>query len=136
MKFKKSDIALIQLKQAIVLFEEEKYISAITLAGAANEILEKFCIANSKPFTITQGVEVLQTFLNKDSVDGKELKKVQNKTKNELKHHNQKEDYEIEEDFYFEAEMLIFSAIQNYRILFEKEPEDTTILSFIAYHEI
>ena len=36
---RKSEIALIQLRKAIQLYNREEYVCSLTLAGAANELL-------------------------------------------------------------------------------------------------
>lgn len=114
MKYKVSKIgvAVIQLDWAIRLFldyEEREYVAAITLAGAAEEILgrsvgEKSAF-NSLKIRLSQQYE-----LEKKDVSQKHL----NKAKNWMKHWDNLTDYEETElDLEQEAMQLIFRAMTN-----------------------
>lgn len=140
MKIKKSECALFQLVDAVRLFNEKRFISAITLAGAANEIFEMLNILNLKRCSISipedewlkTGQDLRsETIKVKKGARGSLIKDIQNKVKNEIKHHNDAKDYEIEVDFGFEAQMKITDAITNYKFLFETYPDDFSVKQFI-----
>lgn len=130
--YKKSEIITCQLKSAIKLFDEEDYVSALTLSGAAYELTYRMCQLNKLPWKIKIPKENLEG-LKKQKSDGieKYLKILLNKTKNELKHHDTFEDSIVVADFYFETEMFILSSIDNFKILFGQFPKEQIILNFM-----
>ena len=135
--YKKSEIALHQLKAAIKLFHEKDYISALTLAGATQEIVSKLCRAKGLVWSHRLPAETQEVLLKKSSKKiEKYLADTLNKTKNELKHHSSSEDEIIKADFYFEAEMFILSAVDNYIILFGKLPNDKIIVDFYNEYNV
>jgi len=132
-KFKKSEIAIYQLKSSIKLFTEGDYVSALTLSGAAHEIISNMCRARGLNWNFRFPAEVAPKLESLSSFP-EELEKFiydfLHKTKNKLKHHNSFKDQSVQADFYFEAEMFILSTIDNYKILFNKLPEDNLIIAF------
>jgi hypothetical protein len=129
--YKKSEIALIQLRGAVLLFNEGDYVSSLTLAGATHEIIFNLCRARGLTWTFKLPAEVLPELKNKTGEDlEKFVTTTLNKTRNKLKHHESYKDKIVVADFYFEAEMFILNTIENYKLLFGKLPEDKAILDF------
>jgi len=86
MEYTKSKLALIQLERALELFfDEEDYISAITLAGASEDITRSMLKRDGKNAV----VEDLKEWLEKNEPSSPVLQdfyKKANKTRNSLKH--------------------------------------------------
>jgi hypothetical protein len=86
----KIDIATLQLNHAIDLFlEDRELVSAITLAGAAEEILGKLVERYGFPASLTRKVNStrdLYRHLWNHDVGNKPFINLKNKTRNELKH--------------------------------------------------
>jgi len=114
------DIAVRQLDRAISLFfDEEDYISSLTLAGAAEEILGK--ILNHEMSSSHSLDEVIKGALRLNDVPTggheekkakKEIANIANFFKNRLKHYNAESDLTFSVDFY--AAEIIDRAIENY----------------------
>lgn len=64
MKMTKLEAAKHQLAVAIQLFLDEDYLSSLTLAGAAEEILGKLSMRAGKPVAIDDGGTFLQKLLD------------------------------------------------------------------------
>jgi hypothetical protein len=134
---KKSEIALIQLRRAIQLFNCMDFISSLTLAGAANEILGVIAknkygynsLDNDKWF-----IDGIAEYYKVDKPNKEKVLKVNNRIKNILKHHNSADDDIVEADFKFEAQCHIDSAIRNYWIAFDVPPKDKIINNYVNYH--
>jgi hypothetical protein len=62
--YKKSEIAIFQLKAAINLFYEGDYVSSLTLSGAAHEIISNMCRARELEFTFRFPAELKSDLLN------------------------------------------------------------------------
>lgn len=150
----KKNIAIIQLRDAIHLYYAKSYISSITLAAAAEEILGKmsdekysrkfgrqvkYNYADSAAFLIAH-------FIPNGDIDLKNLAEEEkeqcyediqrqfisdrNKTRNKLKHKNENE-IEIEfSNFRQVAEDHISGAIINYKLFKNELPGDEIILKF------
>lgn len=148
----KEQVSLIQLQDALRLYYNESYISAITLAGAAEEILKQLSNHAMSDFV---GAEVQHnqvdmsfsflalTFANFDpafdnlSEEQKEevleyykteLYKDYNATKNALKHKGRKENAVFYNSFKEEAEKHISGAILNYCDYKKKMPVDFPLM--------
>ena len=95
----KNDVAQIQLERAMRLFlEEEDYISAITLAGAAEEILGKQI--KDRPNALDEYVGIIEKLLAKcsEQSDKKAIGDYLNYPRISLKHLNVGD----RQDFYFQ----------------------------------
>lgn len=133
-KIDKTAIAIIQLRKAIQLFNRGDYISSITLAGAANEIFGQFA-SKLQGYNTLDGHKYFwdgfaeMSGKNKPSKD--KIKLVENRIRNQLKHHDQPVDVPVIADFHFEAQCQIDSAIRNYWIAFEIPLKDRIVNRYI-----
>ncbi|MDO8270595.1 MAG: hypothetical protein Q7U82_01570 [Gammaproteobacteria bacterium] len=123
------DIARIQMDRAIELFLTDKdYVSAITLAGAAEEVLGKILKHNFPDETTSledmiKGTQILSKGRCSDpkEYETKALVSLINFFRDHLKHY--KEDAVLTFDSADEAVSLIDRAITNYwRITFQETP--------------
>jgi hypothetical protein len=132
----KSEIALIQLRRAIQLFNNGDFICSITLAGAAEEILGKLAL-NRRGYNALDGdlnfFDDLSQMLKKKKPTKENVFSVLNRVRNELKHHNSDLNKHIEADFEFEAQCLIDRAIRNYWIAYDKPPKDRIINNYVHW---
>ena len=136
MILEKTNIALIQLRRAIQLFNKNDFVCAITLAGAADDIFGKLAkyrkgyndLDGDKKFFDDIAEMTEQHKLSYDKV-----KKVINRVKNEVKHHESAENTYIETNFEFEAQHFIDSAIRNYWIAYDQPPNDRIINRYVEW---
>jgi hypothetical protein len=138
-KIAKSKIALIQLRRAIRLFNSKDFISAVTLAGAANEILAQMAVKKLGYNTLDGDKRFwdgMAEFLGKNKPSKGKIKQVNNRIRNSLKHHDIFDDISIEADFEFEAQCQIDSAIKNYWIAFDKPVKDRIVNSYVNWQWI
>jgi hypothetical protein len=115
------------------LFNKANYISAITIAGAAQEILGKIAMKKegiNAMFADKVFFDQLADYFEKPRPELKKIIKQRNRVKNELKHNDIGEDYEIQHDFEYEAEELIISAVNNYVYIFKEYPKHRVIRNF------
>lgn len=131
MKISKSEIAIIQLKASINLYNSGDYISALTLAGASSEIIVNLCKTRGMPFSHMLPNDAIANLEKPNLNIEKYLKQTLNKNKNELKHHSSGEDYIIEAEFWLDALGFIYDTIENYKYLFGKAIEDDLIETFL-----
>lgn len=122
--YTKRKIAEIQLERAISLFSKEKdFVSALTLAGAAEEILCKMTERNGDTPAIQASAEFLAMIEeNTDSPTIERIKEWRNHLvyfRNGLKHFNNPKENHIIMNPKDEAESMIERAISNYYSLFE-----------------
>lgn len=61
----KHEIAVVQLEEAIALLIGEKFLCALTLAGAAEEILSRLLNASGQPSAVEQSAEAVQNIKRK-----------------------------------------------------------------------
>ncbi len=110
----KTDIAVKQLETAIDLFlNRNDYICAITLAGAAEEILGKLVERLGKKPAHKSLIELLKTKYNL-TISNKELiSKYLNFARNTLKHASVTDEDKVELDEQTEAISMILRAIDN-----------------------
>ncbi len=126
----KVDVALVHLRTAIQLYNINNFISAITLAGAAEDILRNLAEKKSgRSSAIDEKIFVdqLASYLEKPKPSFEKVLRSRNRLKNELKHNDNGEDSLIREDFRFEAETFILGAIKNYALITGEEPKDRVI---------
>ena len=150
----KKNIAIIQLRDAIRLYYDKSYISSITLAAAAEEILGKlsdekysrqlgrpvkYNYADDAAFLIAHFIPNGETDLTTLSEEEQEqyYEDIQrqfisdrNKTRNKLKHKNEGEKEVVFSNFKKVAEDHIAGAIVNYKLFKNELPEDEIILKF------
>ena len=121
-RFDSSDIALCQLLSAIRLYLEDKnFISALTLSGAAEEILGKHCDAQGFPsalWSIKTNSKMFYRALVGNDLTDKELDKlyhgIANRHRNKVKHINPSVEPEMVFDAEEAARDMINRAIDNY----------------------
>jgi len=135
MKFTKEQAAILQLYDAIELFKKERYISAITLAAASEELLAQLLKQHANktgiPFDTKEELEAGMFDIFKDFLGVKNYHAYRNKIKNELKHHGGEGNKEILiGDFRQVALNHIAGAIQNYRFVNNSFPKETVITDF------
>ena len=112
-------IAQTQLVEAIAQFVDTKFLCAITLAGAAEEILGKLLQQKGEFPAIRESLQAIQDIRAKISlavIDGKSDKKIideWNATRNALKHLVTAEEGSITVNLCDEAYWLIRRAIRN-----------------------
>ena len=116
----KVDIAAAQLDTAIQLYlDKSDLVSAVTLAGAAEEILGKLVSQKGKINAFEEVLDILcemhEAAFNADP-NRKEYAKLQNGVRNEFKHICSGETLEVNLDN--ETSEMIERAIKNYRKLF------------------
>lgn len=133
-QIKKSKIALIQLRRAIQLYNSGDFISSLTLAGASNEIFGQFALLHQGYNTLDGEKHFwdgIAKIYRKSKPSKEKIKKVNNRIKNELKHHDVINDEIVSADFQFEAECHINNAIRNYWIAFDHTPKDRIINRYV-----
>ena len=119
------EIAEIQLNRALKLFLNEKdYISALTLAGAAEEILGKMIEKNGETNSFKEAIQQSNKLIEKfggEPVPENKAGPLFNYYRNRLKHYMDNEPIGFSAD-YFSAEIIIRAA-KNYIKLTNKENE-------------
>jgi len=113
----KRDIAIQQLEDAVVLYEKGHFISALTLSGAAEEILGKIAQKRNGSNELNREVEYLKSvyrFFNGSEPSNRELIKRINNAKNETKHNDSGENLWVDSDFENECVLLFVKAVKNY----------------------
>jgi hypothetical protein len=140
-EIRSTDIALEQLESAIKLFmETEKFMSVITLAGAAEEILGKACreqgIQNSLE-SIQHSFHLYRQIRFGNSADQKASDKWvsvrANHARNKAKHINPIQEPSLKIDAKEEAKDLIIRALDNWWAL--GNPFSPTMLEFHNEHK-
>lgn len=137
MKITKSQLALIQLRRAIQLFNTGDFICAITLGGAANEILSVFAEKKQGHSTLDHDKwfwDGMAGVLNRNRPSKGKIIQVNNRVKNALKHHDTKENTIIDADFKFEAQEQIDKAIRNYWISLNEPIKDRIINKYVNWY--
>ncbi|MDO9417094.1 hypothetical protein [Pararhizobium sp.] len=123
----KSDVALLQFEDAIRLFLERRYISAITLAGAADAI---FCgiieeSGGKAPADMAWAeIEQLRSLGIRmaGTTTKKEAFKEWNATRNRLKHHDKEKDEPILEIFEIDQSYMWIERARHSAKILELEP--------------
>ncbi|PCJ25086.1 MAG: hypothetical protein COA96_08045 [SAR86 cluster bacterium] len=120
------DVATRQLNRSIRLYLDEKdYLSSITLAGAAEEILGQLVVENGGTHELEHEITATLRFCDKDENDPKERKSVAllaNYFKNRTKHYRKEGELIYLTDL--SAAQLIDRAISNYWTLTQSGTED------------
>src|SRR5437667_124165 len=118
----KRRIALIQLEQSFRLLEAGDPVSAVTLAGAAEEILGRFAVRRGFPPCVeltAEGIGSLYDRTHKPRPPKKYLIAFLNVPRNHLKHQDDGRNVRTKIDWRSEAENMIFRAMLNYFNAFE-----------------
>lgn len=150
----KKNIAIIQLRDAIRLYYDKSYISSITLAAAAEEILGKlsdekysrqlgrpvkYNYADDAAFSIAHFIpngDIDLTTLTEEEQEQyyddiqRQFISERNRTRNKLKHKNEGEKEVEFSNFKKVAEGHIAGAIVNYKLFKNELPVDEIILKF------
>lgn len=132
-KITRIELATKQLRSAIQLLNRRDYISSLTLAGAAEEILGRIAekrtginaLISEKLF-----YEQLSKLIKQASPSREKIIRLRNRVKNELKHNDSGEDDILDHDFQSEAEDLIIAAINNYTFIYGYPPNDRVIKKY------
>lgn len=135
MRVTKQQVAILQLCDAIELFKKERYISAITLSAASEEVLAQLQKQYSeKTGTIYFTAEELEAGMFdmfKDFLGVRNYHAYRNKIKNELKHHGDEGNKDVlMGDFQQIALNHISGAIQNFKMLIGHLPKEQVIAEF------
>ena len=147
-RYTKRRIAEIQLEQAVKLLLTGDPVCALTLAGAAEEILGKMVAAKGLSTTLEDWVAYERSMWDyavpRAAAQGKaitipndkELHRRMNHARNEFKHNERGKNSSVAAYYNWEAEDMILRAIKNFYKLFDKPPrsklvrdwwEDTTL---------
>lgn len=115
----KADIAKMQLVAAIRLFTEEDFICALTLAGAAEEILARLLNAQGKESIVENSISSIMGLREKaganamGSMTKNEIFNYWNNARNSVKHHDPKDKEELKINTFDEAYWMITRALAN-----------------------
>jgi len=133
----KKDIALVQLRTSVQLFNKSDFICSATLAGAAEEILGKIAKKRSGTNAL-EGDEYyfkqLAEMHGKPPPNRKQVIEKFNRFKNQLKHNDSGENEYISADYEFEAQDLIDRAIRNYLLAYGEFPKDRVVRNYVNFH--
>ena len=113
------------MEQSLNLLEQGDPISALTLAGAADEILGRMVARKGRMPRIESNAEFLGSIFEwagRPRPGRSELIKIENRVRNELKHQDDGRNTAIEADFVFEAEEMLLRCLFNYYDAFECWP--------------
>jgi hypothetical protein len=113
----KRRICLIQLQQSLRLLEQGDPISALTLAGAAEEILG--CIAKRKGHEPRVAYEAdylasMADYVHKPRPPKQQVIAALNKPRNHLKHQDDGRNVRVTADWQFEAESMLLRCMFNH----------------------
>jgi hypothetical protein len=115
----RSEVARLQLAEAITLFGAEKFLPALTLAGAAEEILGKLLLRQSELPIVKESAQAIVQLREKTGLsimDGKSEKELidqWNAARNMVKHLVSPEDESITLNLCDEAYWMIRRALEN-----------------------
>jgi hypothetical protein len=132
----KKDIALQQLIDSANLYEKGRYCSALTLAGAAEEILGKITKKRTGVNQLDGEIEYLKSiyqYFNRPCPSKKDLIKRINKIKNEMKHNDQGENLWVKADFENECVLLFVKAVKNYFDAYKEMPNDKNVMRLFEH---
>jgi hypothetical protein len=114
----KRRIALLQIERSVdLLTNHNDPVCALTLAGAAEEILGRIAAARGHVPVVEDGTEYLGSvydYIGKPRPPKKKLIEAHNRIRNALKHNDDGKNVRVAADFLFEAEEMLLRAIKNY----------------------
>jgi hypothetical protein len=131
----KKGIALQQLFDSANLYRKGRYCSALTLAGAAEEILGKIAKRRTGRNQLENEIEYLESVYRYFKIPippKRELVNQINRTKNELKHNDEGENLWVESDFENECVLLFVRAVKNYFDVYKEMPRNKAVMSLFA----
>jgi hypothetical protein len=132
----KKDIALQQLIDSANLYNKGRYCSALTLAGAAEEILGKIANKRTGRNQLEGEIEYLKNiyqYFNKPSPPKRELINQINKAKNAIKHNDVGENLWVNSDFENECVLLFVKAVKNYFDAYKEMPKNKVVMSLFEH---
>lgn len=132
-KYSKEEIALMQLEAAIELFWEARYIPAITLAGASEEVYDALLKQHSDkigiPLPNQAEMEKAIFDAHYEIIGIRNYIAYRNNTKNELKHHGDERNKDfVKGDFKQIAMNHIAGAVINCKMRTGKIPESEIVI--------
>ncbi|MGA2658601.1 MAG: hypothetical protein ABSH34_13945, partial [Verrucomicrobiota bacterium] len=121
-RLSKLDAAVSQLNVALTFYlEDRELVSAVTLAGAAEEILGKLCEQKGMPSSLSRHVESARSLhlhlkssfpaMFTHDPQTRAFVNIRNETRNELKHPNSGDPIDV--DLHDKAGRLIADAVEN-----------------------
>ncbi len=135
MRVSKEQAAILQLCDAIKLFKQERYISAITLAAASEEVLaqllKQHSVKTGTPYFTAEELEAGMFDMFKDFLGVRNYHAYRNKIKNELKHHGDENNKDIlSGDFQQVALNHIAGSVHNFKMVYNHLPKEKVIEDF------
>lgn len=115
----KADIARAQLTESIAFFMEEKFLCALTLSGAAEEILARLLNSKGEKSVVEESFEKIRSLRETTGLavmDNLPKKKVFNQwnfARNTVKHHNKNDSEMVTVNFFDEGYWMIKRALAN-----------------------
>ncbi|OGS77039.1 MAG: hypothetical protein A2Z94_01735 [Gallionellales bacterium GWA2_55_18] len=115
----KSEIACEQLTEAITLFLQQKFLCAVTLAGAAEGIFAGVLNAHGEKAIVERSVEAIEKLREATGLEAMEnlpanrIYKQWNTARNAIKHHDKNEECIVTINFFDEAYWMIKRALSN-----------------------
>lgn len=115
----KSEIACVQLTEAIALFLQEKFLCAITLAGAAEGVFAGLLNAQGEKAIVERSVEAMEKIHNvtglsvMENLPANRIYNQWNTTRNAIKHHDKNEGSVVTINLFDEAYWMIKRALSN-----------------------
>jgi hypothetical protein len=116
-RYTKRRIALIKMEQSLNLLVSGGPVSALTLAGAAEEILGRIVQRKGKKPSVeslADWVGSIYDWAGKPRPSKKKLIASENRVRNELKHQDDGRNVTIEADFRFHCEEMLLRCMYNY----------------------
>ena len=132
----KRRIALIQLEQSLNLLEAGDPVSALTLAGAAEEILGKAAVRKGHEPRVEYNADWLGSLYDwakKPRPPKRQLVAALNSIRNHLKHQDDGRNIKIEADFEYEAEEMILRCMFNHFKAFKCYPANRALRSWFEH---
>jgi len=139
----KRKIAETQLIRAVLLLvEENDPISALTLAGAAEEILGKMAARGKQRTAFDESIEFARQYWDIASANikanggtmkpfnDKKARQILNRLRNELKHNDGGKNVKVEAMFQYEAEEMILRALRNFEKLYNRLPNHKKVVDW------
>lgn len=139
----KKEIALAQLRKAVQLYGQEDFVCALTLAGAAEEILGKIALNTAGTNALEQDVSFVAELVDEAKSRGLDARAAsrqqlilrRNRARNEAKHGGQGDPERLVPcDFHLAAEEMIDRALRNWSSAFGGDSPDRVIARYIRLH--
>ena len=132
----KRRIALLQMEQSLNLLEAGDPVSALTLAGAAEEILGRMAARKGKEPRVEYLADYagsLYKWAGKPRPSKKELVRLENCTRNQLKHQDDGRNVAVEADFVFDAEDMLLRCMFNHFNAFRCYPKSKRLRDWFEH---